>query len=142
MRFENTVTIDRPVSEVFGYLAEFENIPKWNYAIAETLQISDGPVGVGAVFRQVRSVPSRSEETFEVTEFEPNRRLAIRGGFGPLEGTLSYHLEAEAGGTRLTNSALLEGRGLAKLTAPLASGRVAEAASANLESLKELLESP
>jgi uncharacterized protein YndB with AHSA1/START domain len=141
VNFENAVTIDRPVKDVFAFLADFENVPKWNYAIVETRQTSDGPVGVGTTFRQVRAVPSRSEETFQVTEFERNRRLAIRGGFGPLEGTMTYQLEPEDGGTRLTNSAQLEGRGLAKLAAPLASRRIAEAVSENLTALKRLLES-
>jgi uncharacterized protein YndB with AHSA1/START domain len=141
MKFENTVRIDRPVEDVFAFLADFENIPKWNYAIVETHRLSEGPVGVGTTYRQVRSVPSRSEETFEVTECEPSRRLAIRGGFGPLEGTMTYDLEPDEGGTRLTNSAQLEGRGLAKLAAPLASGRIAEAVSENLTALKQLLES-
>ena len=36
--FENTVTIQRPAEEVFAFLADFENIPKWNYAIEETQQ--------------------------------------------------------------------------------------------------------
>lgn len=141
MRFENDVTIDRPVEDVFAFLANFENIPRWNYAIVETREVSHGPVGVGAVYRQVRSVPSRSEETFEVTEFEPNQRLAIRGDFGPLEGRMTYELEPTGSGTRLTNSAQLEARGLGKLAAPLASGRIAEAVSENLTTLKRLLES-
>ncbi|MGH2682903.1 MAG: SRPBCC family protein [Actinomycetota bacterium] len=141
MRFENNLRIDRPVNEVFEFLAKFENIPRWNYAIVETRQVSDGPVGVGTTYRQVRSVPSRSEETFEVTEFEPPRRLSIRGGFGPLEGMMTYDLEPDEGGTRLKNSAQLEGRGLVKLAAPLASGRIAEAVAENLTALKQLLES-
>ena len=58
--FENTVTIQRPAGEVFVFLADFENIPKWNYAIEETHKASAGPVGVGTRYRQTRSVPSRS----------------------------------------------------------------------------------
>ena len=75
--FENTVTIQRPTEEVFAFLADFENIPRWNYAIEETHKASAGPVGVGTSYRQTRSVPSRSVEGFEVTVFEPARRLAI-----------------------------------------------------------------
>ena len=44
--FENTVTIQRPAEEVFAFLADFENIPMWNYAIEETSKASAGPVGV------------------------------------------------------------------------------------------------
>jgi hypothetical protein len=56
--FENTVMIRRPIEEVFGFLSDFENVPKWNYAIVETHKVSQGPVGVGTIYQQVRSVPS------------------------------------------------------------------------------------
>jgi hypothetical protein len=49
---------------VFAFLANFENIPTWNYAISETKKTSPGPVGVGTTYRQLRSIPSRSEEGF------------------------------------------------------------------------------
>jgi uncharacterized protein YndB with AHSA1/START domain len=140
MDFTNTVVIRRPPEDVFRFLAELENIPKWNYVIIETHKTSEGPVGVGTTYRQVRSLPSRSEEAFEVTEFEPERRLAIRGGLGPLHGTMSYTLEPIDGGTRLTNAADLEGRGVLRIAAPLATGRIREAVAANLGVLKELLE--
>jgi hypothetical protein len=90
MRFANSLTIQRPLQDVVNYLAAFENAPQWNYAIAETRKASDGPVRVGTIYGQTRSLPSRSEETFQVTEFDPNRRLAIRGDLGPLKGTLTY----------------------------------------------------
>ena len=48
--FENTVTIRRPIAAVFAFLADFENIPAWNYAIVETRKVSPGPVGVGTTF--------------------------------------------------------------------------------------------
>ena len=38
--FENTVTITRPVEEVFTYLADAENLPQWNYAIEQARKIS------------------------------------------------------------------------------------------------------
>ncbi len=73
--FENTVIIQRSVEDVFAFLADFENVPRWNYAIVETRKVSPGPVGVGTTYRQTRSVPRRSEEGLEVTVFEPASRL-------------------------------------------------------------------
>jgi len=69
--FQNTVTIARPANEVFAFLADFGNIPAWNYAIARTVQTSPGQAGVGATYRQTRTIPRNSEESFEVTDFAP-----------------------------------------------------------------------
>ena len=141
MEFANSIEIDRPAHDVFRFLANFENVPRWNYAIEETRKTSEGPVGVGATYRQLRSVPRASEEVFEVTVYEPDSRLSIRGDLGPLKGTVTYELEPAGDATRLTNTADLQGRGLAKLAAPLAVGRIREAVAENLVTLKELLES-
>ena len=54
--FQNTVTIRRAIEDVFAFLADFENVPTWNYAIVETKKTSPGPVGVGTTYD--RSVPS------------------------------------------------------------------------------------
>ena len=140
MDFANTVTIERPVHDVFAFVADPENIPRWNYAIVETRKTSDGPVGVGSTYRQTRSLPTRSEETVHVTEFAPDHRFTLRGDLGPFVGTLSYEFEDLGARTRLTNSAHLEGRGVMKLAAPLATRRVQDAVAANLGALKRLLE--
>ena len=58
--FHNTVTIARPTDQVFAFLADFGNIPAWNYAIARTVQTSPGQPGVGAAYRQARTIPRGS----------------------------------------------------------------------------------
>ena len=138
--FENTVMIRRPIEEVFGFLSDFENIPKWNYAIVETHKVSQGPVGVGTIYQQVRSVPSRSEEHFEVTAHNPPRQLEIQGQLGPFPARLAYALDALPEGTMLTNSVELELRGPGRLLGRVAVPRVRDAVAANLQKLKELLE--
>jgi carbon monoxide dehydrogenase subunit G len=138
--FENTVIIRRPVEDVFAFLADFENVPAWNYAILETRKVFPGPMGVGTTYRQTRSVPRRSEESFEVTVFEPARRLEVQGEIGPFRAKLSYALEPTGSGTRLTNAVDLESSGLLTLVAPLATSRVKHAVAANLDTLKQILE--
>ena len=63
MQFSTTISINRPPAEVFAFLARFENVPRWNYAISDTRKITAGPVGVGSRYRQVRTIPTQSEET-------------------------------------------------------------------------------
>jgi carbon monoxide dehydrogenase subunit G len=138
--FENTVTIRRPVEDVFAFLADFENVPAWNSAIVETRKVSPGPVGVGTTYHQTRSVPRRSEEAFEVTVFEPASRLEVQGELGPFRARVGYALEPAGSGTRLTNAVELGSSGLLTLVAPLATSRVKHAVAANLDVLKQLLE--
>ena len=101
--FQNTVTIARPVGEVFAFLADLRNIPRWNYAIAGTVPISPGPAGVGATYRQTRTIPRRGEENLQITVFQPPTRLAVQGQLGPYRATTSYLLEPVPSGTRLAN---------------------------------------
>jgi carbon monoxide dehydrogenase subunit G len=140
MEFENTVTIQRRPEDVFAYLADFSNVPEWNYAIVETRKVSSGPVDVGTSYEQTRSIPKHSQESFVVTEYRPNERLAIDGDLGPFKGTLSYELEPSGGGTRLRNTAVLEGKGMIRLSGGLMGGRIKDAVAQNLATLKEILE--
>ncbi len=43
LEFENTIRIDRPIAEVFAFLSDLENIPKWNYYVLEVTKLSNGP---------------------------------------------------------------------------------------------------
>jgi hypothetical protein len=135
IRFENTVTISRPRAEVFGYLAELENLPRWNYAIAATRKLDPGPVTVGTRYSQLRTVPARREETFEVAEYEPDAKLTVHGRFGPFTGDLSYLLAADGGSTVLTNAVALDGP-------RLATRQIRSAVAANLAVLRQILEGP
>jgi hypothetical protein len=91
-------------------------------------------------YHQVRSVPSRSEERFEVTAYDPPRHLEVRGQLGPFPSRLSYALDAVPEGTRLTNSVELELRGPGRLLGRVAVPRVRDAVAANLRKLKDLLD--
>jgi hypothetical protein len=85
--FQNTVTIARPAGEVFAFLADLRNIPRWNYAIARTVPTSPGPAGVGAIYRQTRTIPRRSEESLQITVFQPPICLTVQGQLGPFRAT-------------------------------------------------------
>jgi uncharacterized protein YndB with AHSA1/START domain len=140
VKFTNTITINRALGDVFAYLAAFENLPRWNYAIAETHKITDGPVRVGTRYRQLRNVPNRGGEYFEVITFEPERRLAIHGDIGPLSGEVAYLLEDTRAATVLTNTCDLHARGAAGVLAPLLTRQVRSAVAANLNVLRQILE--
>ena len=139
--FQNTVTIARPADEVFAFLADLRNIPKWNYAIERTAKTSPGLARVGATYRQTRTIPRRSEENLQITAFEPPSRLTIDGQLGPFQAITSYQLQPVASGTQLTNHVELEPiSALLRPVGPLVVPRIEKAVAGNLSTLKQLLE--
>ncbi|MFC6155964.1 SRPBCC family protein [Kribbella jiaozuonensis] len=140
MKFTNTITIDRSATAVFAYLANLENLPQWNYALAETQQLTPGPPSVGTRYRQTRTIPSHAVESLEIIELVPNQKLTVEGTLSGLPATLTYTLDATGDATTLTNSVDLRPPRPLNLVAPIAAGRIKSAVAANLNALKQLLE--
>jgi carbon monoxide dehydrogenase subunit G len=140
MKFTNTIRINRSRDAVFAYLADLENLPRWNYAIKETRKVSAGPVRVGSEFHQIRTIPSYQEESLEVVELEPSRKLAVRGTLNTMPARLDYVLETDGDGTVLTNDVDLTARGAVALLSPIATRQIKGAVAENLNVLKQILE--
>ena len=137
LEFDHTIHIARPVGEVFAFLADFENLPKWNYYVLQVRKLSPGPVDVGTRYHQVRK---NDAQTFTVQKYEPDRRLAVKttpDSSPQLE--MSFLLEKDGDGTRLRDRWKLDS-GQPALLEKLAGGRVKAAVADNLARLKTLLE--
>jgi uncharacterized protein YndB with AHSA1/START domain len=52
-KLEISTVINRPVEEVFAFLSNPENWPKWISGSIEAKKTSEGPIGVGTTWRQV-----------------------------------------------------------------------------------------
>jgi uncharacterized protein YndB with AHSA1/START domain len=122
-RFEATVVIDRPVEEVFAFLANGENDPKFSPRVLEIAKTTDGPPGVGTVYAStVKDAGMKTKREFKLTEFEPPTRIrwaeVSKNLITAPEG--GYDLAREGNGTRVTIYNVLEGHGLGKLITPLA----------------------
>ena len=75
-RFEATVVIDRPIEEVFAFLANGENDPKFSARVLEIAKTTDGPPGVGTVYAStVKDAGMKTKREFEFTEFVPPTRI-------------------------------------------------------------------
>ena len=87
----NTITIARPVGDVFAFLADAEND---NVAARGGRDRPDRGQGVGTTYHQVVSEPGgrRVDADIEITEFLPDERIAFRTTKGPVRPTGSYDL--------------------------------------------------
>jgi carbon monoxide dehydrogenase subunit G len=123
-RFEATVVIDRPIEEVFAFLADGENDPKFSPRVQEIAKRTDGPPGVGTVYAStVKDAGMTTKREFELTEFQaPTRiRWAERSKNTVTAPEGGYDLAPEGSGTRVTIHNVLQGNGLlGKLIEPLA----------------------
>jgi uncharacterized membrane protein len=135
--FENSISINRPVAEVFAFLSDFENIPKWNYYVLKVKKTSDGPEDVETTYHQVRKT---DEQDFRITEFEPNHKIAVRTlpGSSP-QFERRFTLDAKGRTTQIIDEWKLD-TGRPALIEKLAVGKVKSAVAENLSKLKELLE--
>ena len=122
--FRGSAVIERPVEEVFAFLADGTNDPKFSPRVLEISKRTDGPVGVGTVFvSRVKDAGMKTEREFEITEFDEPRRIRWKEVSTNLvmakEG--GYDLEpAGEGSTKLSVYNVLEGRGFGKVLTPLA----------------------
>jgi uncharacterized membrane protein len=136
--FENNIVIDHPIHDTFAFVADFENTPLWNYYVRNVTQLTDGPIGIGTVFHQVRK---SDEQEYRIIEFECDRGIVIQT---TSESTPAFSIQYEFEpvgdhATRLTNTWQLD-LGVNPIIERLSKQKVASAVSENLGKLKELLE--
>ncbi|HZC74155.1 MAG TPA: SRPBCC family protein [Jatrophihabitans sp.] len=70
-QFSGSAVIDRPIEQVFAYLAEGTNDPKFSPRVQEIRKEPDGPSGAGTVFvSRVKDAGMKTDRRFELTQVE------------------------------------------------------------------------
>ncbi len=138
----NTVIIGRSPAEVFAFVADGLNAPRWRPGVLDIALVSGS--GLGAVYRQGVKGPGgrRIDADYEITGYEPERTLSFRAIAGPVRPTGSYTLEAVQEGTRLTFALDAKLSGVKKLLMGGPVEKTMNAEVAALATLKGVLEAP
>jgi uncharacterized membrane protein len=139
---QRSITINRPINEVFAYIADGENGPKWR---SDKIQIKhESGEGVGAVYRQTVPGPvgRRVKADYEITAYQSPKRMDFKAIAGPVRPTGSYVLSTPAEGKTKVTFSLDAKVGLAKRL--LMMGRMVQksmdAEMLSLDKLKKVLE--
>ncbi len=117
---EGQLIIHRPVDEVFDFVADERNEPRYNPQMRRAEQTSAGPIGVGSTFCAESTSRGRPVEmTITYTDYERPRRLtsATHLSTMDIQGTLTFDPVPE--GTQMRWSWELEARGILKLMTPV-----------------------
>lgn len=137
-----SIHIDRPADEVFAFVADAENNPRWRSYVVETVWLDDGPMRVGRRGRQVSKVLGRPMAVVaEIAEWDPPRHVAWRAVAGFATVRTDCTVEPEAGGCRLTIIAEGEFNSrVMRLLSPLAIAVAKRQADGDVKKLKAALE--
>jgi carbon monoxide dehydrogenase subunit G len=135
-----SITIDRPIGDVFAFLANAENDKQWRSGVIEMTRT--GGEGVGTTYRQIVSGPGgrRIDADLEITEFVQDQRIGFKTTKGPVRPTGRYDLERRDGGTQLTFRLDAKLSGLKMLMAPMVT-KAMRSEVGELAALKRVLES-
>jgi uncharacterized protein YndB with AHSA1/START domain len=143
--FSLTIAIEQPPAVVFAFIAEPTNMTRWYDAVDQVTITAGIPVGLGATFEIIRSLPGdRAINDVEITEYQLNRRITMESRQGPTPFRYTYTLKPIGDGSVLTLDGRISGAGLPGPVAHL--GAVAtqlfkRGMKRNLDLLKGLVES-
>ena len=142
---QSDTEIQRPAGEVFAFLANGENMPRWMDVFETVKKASDGPVGQGTTYEYKMARRGKAESTFEWSVYQPNTKLAWEGppvaaGPGTLEPKGEYEITDHGDHTHVTMRMNPGTTGLMTLMGPLVARGMRKEAAGNMQRLKDVLE--
>jgi len=140
-RYELSEKICRAPEDVFRFVADVRNAPKWVPGIKRIDVITDGPVGLGSKLREIRQVRQRTGSVeMEVTEFEPHERYGVSFMMGSYSASYQYRFLPEGTGTHAEFTCYVTANGLRRVLAPLIAMAMKRQDSGQMKMLKREIE--
>ena len=137
----SSTNVYRPIKQVFDFICLPENDFLWQYGTLASAQISEGINGVGASFRSIgHFMGHRMQSTFEVTDYEPNKKYGFKSISGPLHSQTSYIFEMIRGSTQVSLSIHANVINLLQMNEGILEKKMKKQARENLTLLKDVLE--
>ena len=113
-----TVTVDRPIGDVFALLADLTTHPTWSPDVVSASQITEiGPVGLGARFRI--KIKGAGESEMEITVYDEPTRVEFRGSDKMGEARHLFSLTPEGDRTRVDQVLEMRLKGPWRLLTPV-----------------------
>jgi uncharacterized protein YndB with AHSA1/START domain len=120
VHIEGEIFIDRPVEEVFDFVADERNEPRYNAQMRRAEKISEGPIGPGTQYRaEVVSGRQVVPMVIEFTGYERPRMLASTTRMSSMDIRYTLRFEPDSEGTRMRWVGDVEPKGFLRLIAPL-----------------------
>jgi uncharacterized protein YndB with AHSA1/START domain len=141
VQVKGEIVIDRQPDEVFDFVSDEENEPRYNPQMRLAKKTTDGPIGVGTTF--LAEVTGRSgvvPMTIQFTEYDRPHRLAEQVHMTSMNLTGELTFEAAEGGTRMYWAWNLQPHGVLRFMTPLMGALGRRSERRTWASLKRFLE--
>ena len=142
MKVQRTIRVNRPQAAVVAYLADFGNTVQWDPGTISCTRTDQGPVRVGATWRNVSNFNGRTTELdYRLERMEP-ARLTFAGHNKQATATddLTFATGTDADSTTITYNAEITFNGLLRLATPFVRGGFEKLADEVETSLAAVLE--
>ena len=142
MRVKKSVVINKPVEEVFAFVHDIKNSPKWQSGVV-SVRMDEGPENaVGSRFTEVRkTIGQEMTTTLVITAFTRNVNWAAKVIKGPVPYELSLTYTAVAEGTKITTIIEGEPKGFFKFAEGMVVSSLEKSLEEDFKQLKTILES-
>lgn len=135
------VTIQRPSGEIFAFLADPANIPRWRPDVVETRAATSAPLEVGSTYDEVVNFGGPKAQTFQVTALQANRCLEVTAVAGlNIRPTQRYTLTVDGVHTTVSMEVHVRTGGVFRLMEPLLPRMISAKWRTYAGRLRELLE--
>jgi len=136
------IDINLPISQVAAFAVEPDNAPKWYVNIVSVEWKTPKPLATGSKIAFVANFLGRQlSYTYEIVEFVPEQRLAMRTSEGPFPMETTYTWRSTTvETTHMTLRNQGEPVGFSKIVAPLMARSMRHANRQDLACLKQILE--
>lgn len=105
MKATVAIEVGKPVREVWEFVSNIENMPRWVIGVSEPKRTSGGEFGVGSTFTSKYTYGGKTHRiTYEVIGYAVPIFMAIRATTGPFPFQGTLHLEPAGGTTTVKNT--------------------------------------
>lgn len=138
---EASESVARAPSEVFEFLGDVRNEPKWHTDVLEATLVSGSPSEVGAVY-EIKTKPTMGISGGKVTlsDYSPSSKIVYKVDMGRFQPTTTFTVAPEGSGARVSRKVEMEPSGMMRLMAPMMSGMFRKRNVMFVANLKRALE--
>lgn len=142
IKLESTITINRPVQDVWDFVSDCTNEPQWHVDCTAARATSPLPLRTGSTQAWAMTYAKGKEANLRVTALESGRLEQLETVSAPMniKPILTYTFEAAGSRTRFTRGMEVRPTGMTRLMQPFLRRMMAKNNAGYVRNLKKVLE--